>query len=202
MYRGAFDGASSGNPGPGGAGVVIVDCAGEIVAEIAMFLGDVTNNEAEYMALILLIEKVVELGIRNIEIEGDSKLVVNQVCGKWQARQAHIRKLHRKVLLLLEQVPNWSLCWVPREQNRIADSLSRKALLENVDRELFEGELQKVADGIYLAFSVSGNVYAVDLNNSACTCASFIRKNKVPCKHMLAVLDRNKGEDGLSGEPA
>ena len=111
----------------GGAGALIEGPGGEVLAEISKPLGLVTNNEAEYLALIYLLEQAIKLNIKSMRIQGDSQLVVNQVNGSWRVKQAHLFRLYGRVRELLEQIPKWSLVWVPRELNEAANKLSQKA---------------------------------------------------------------------------
>ena len=77
--EGYFDGASRGNPGKAGAGALMINEEGKVVWEASRFLGEKTNNEAEYMALIMLLKAAKERGIRSLRVFGDSKLVVSQI---------------------------------------------------------------------------------------------------------------------------
>ena len=90
-----FDGASRGNPGPAGAGALIRrDADSRVVFEIAEYLGDdKTNNEAEYIALVGGLRKAAQLGIRVLNVKGDSSLVVNQVNGTWKVKTDHLRPM-------------------------------------------------------------------------------------------------------------
>lgn len=127
MYTGHFDGASRGNPGPAGAGAYLVDPQGRIVWKTACPLGLKTNNEAEYAALILLLEEAARREAFPLVVQGDSRLVICQVKRLWKINKPHLRDLAQRV---------WELSrgrevvfeWVPREQNALADELSNEAL--------------------------------------------------------------------------
>lgn len=118
---GFFDGASRGNPGPSAAGAVIKD-----VWQGYKRLPDGTNNEAEYRALIFLMEEVKKRGIEEITIHGDSQLVINQASMRWQVHEPRLRELAEEVWRLERGVKIVYL-WIPRERNALADSLSGKA---------------------------------------------------------------------------
>ncbi len=127
--NGYFDGASRGNPGEAGAGACILDAEGTGVWEHAEYLGKKTNNEAEYTALLRLLEETRKRHIAAIEIRGDSKLVVCQVNREWKINKPHLRTLAERAWTLLDGL-NATLSWVPREQNKLADALSNKAIDE------------------------------------------------------------------------
>ena len=123
---GYFDGASRGNPGHAGAGACILD-GGEVLWECSEYLGVKTNNEAEYAALIFLLREAKARGLREIEIRGDSKLVVCQVRREWKINAPHLREPASEAWGLLEDT-NATLEWIPRSENVMADALSNKAI--------------------------------------------------------------------------
>ena len=125
--EGLFDGASRGNPGKAGAGALMINEEGKVVWETSRFLGEKTNNEAEYMALILLLKAAKEHGVRSLRVFGDSKLVVSQVSRQWKINLPHLRLLAQQVWELAEGM-NISYHWIPREQNKRADILSNEGI--------------------------------------------------------------------------
>ena len=124
------DGGSRGNPGKSAAGAVLSDSSGIILVEISEYLGIQTNNYAEYTSLLLAIEKCLELGINQskIQIFMDSKLVVEQVNGRWKVKSENIKSIHLKIMELLKYFDTVSITHVPREKNTLADSLVNKAI--------------------------------------------------------------------------
>jgi len=122
-----FDGASRGNPGPGGVGWCLVTADG-IVAEGGERIGTVTNNQAEYAALIRALEAADEYGFDEIDVRGDSQLIVKQVRGEWNANDPELREKRVRVRELLDRFDRWSLAHVPREINERADDLANEAL--------------------------------------------------------------------------
>ena len=126
---GYFDGASRGNPGESGAGACLVREDGNAAWECAKYLGKKTNNEAEYTALLLLLNEARARGLTRLEIRGDSKLVVCQFNREWKINKPHLRELAVQAWELAE-----GLCvrvaWVPRELNKLADTLSNRAIDE------------------------------------------------------------------------
>ena len=124
------DGGSRGNPGPAAVAAVATDPAGEVLAERSETIGEATNNVAEYRALLLGIEIARELGAKQVEFVGDSKLIVEQVKGNWKVKQDHLRPLHRRATKELGQLGNWSIRHVLRDENERADELLNQALDE------------------------------------------------------------------------
>jgi ribonuclease HI len=122
-----FDGASRGNPGPGAVGWCLVTADG-IVAEGGERIGRITNNQAEYAALIRALEAADEYGFDEIDVRGDSELIVKQVRGEWNANDPELRERRVRVRELLERFDRWSLAHVPREINARADDLANEAL--------------------------------------------------------------------------
>ncbi|MGB9963928.1 ribonuclease HI [Halobacterium hubeiense] len=122
-----FDGASRGNPGPVAVGWVLVSGDG-IVAEGNDRIGRATNNQAEYEALLAVLEAAAEFGFDEIEIRGDSQLVEKQVKGAWDTNDPELREKRVRVHELLERFDEWSLTHVPREVNDRADELANEAL--------------------------------------------------------------------------
>ncbi len=130
-----IDGSSLGNPGPAGAGVVIRDARGQPLAEISAFLGEDTNNGAEYRALLLGLEAAREMGARRVEVKADSELLVSQVRGWYRVRVPRLRELCHQARAWLEEFDSWGIEHVPREANARADELARRAAREAAGRE-------------------------------------------------------------------
>jgi probable phosphoglycerate mutase len=123
------DGASRGNPGPAGYGAVVIDPAtGSVLAERGEAIGTATNNVAEYRGLIAGLGAAAELGARRVEVRMDSKLVVEQMAGRWQVKHEGLRGLAREAVALRRQFDEVTFQWVPREQNKHADRLANEAL--------------------------------------------------------------------------
>jgi ribonuclease HI len=122
------DGGSRGNPGPAAAACVVSTPDGEVLAEAAELLGSTTNNVAEYRALLLGLRQARELGVEEVEVVGDSELIVKQVRGIYKVKHEAMRPLHREALAALAQFERWSIRAVPRAQNAHADALVNAAL--------------------------------------------------------------------------
>jgi ribonuclease HI len=121
------DGGARGNPGPAAIGVVISDDGG-VLEEHAERIGEATNNVAEYRALLRGIERAAALGASELELIGDSELVVRQVRGEYKVKDATLRGLHEQVRLALEGFERWSIRHVGRDENAEADRLVNLAL--------------------------------------------------------------------------
>ncbi len=122
------DGGARGNPGPAAIGVVVQGADGEMLEERGERIGTATNNVAEYRALLLGIERAAALGASELELVGDSELVVRQVEGKYKVKDATLRELHAEVKRALSDFDSWSIRHVRREHNAEADRLVNEAL--------------------------------------------------------------------------
>lgn len=125
------DGGSRGNPGTAGSGAVIIDAAtGQVIREIARYVGVATNNVAEYVALIAGLQAALEINPEaNILVRMDSKLVIEQMSGGWKIKHPDMIALGAQVQELVRG-KNVSWLWIPREQNTLADALANRAMDE------------------------------------------------------------------------
>ncbi|ERR1022692_4937000 len=122
------DGGSRGNPGPAAAASVVSTPAGEVLDEAAELLGTVTNNVAEYRALLLGLSRARELGATEIEVVNDSELIAKQVQGHYKVKHAAMRPLYTQAMAALRGFEAWKIRSVPRAQNAHADALVNAAL--------------------------------------------------------------------------
>lgn len=122
------DGAARGNPGPAGAGWVIRTSAGEIVAKHCKYLGELTNNQAEYQALLLALEEAIGLKGERIAIYADSELMVRQIQGEYKVKNEGLRPLFQRLVLTLSRFREYTVSHVRREENALADELANKAI--------------------------------------------------------------------------
>ena len=122
------DGGARGNPGPAAGACVISTPEGEVLGEQVRLLGAVTNNVAEYHALLLGLQCASELGATEVEVVGDSELIARQVSGAYRVKHDALKPLHRDALDALAQFDRWSIRTVPRERNAQADALVNAAL--------------------------------------------------------------------------
>lgn len=122
------DGASSGNPGPAGIGIVILDHDGRQVGKISSYVGTRTNNYAEYTALIRALRIAIYFKATVVKIRTDSELVVKQILGEYKVKNDQIKKLHDQASALFKSIDNCKIEHVPRSQNDKADYLAKKAI--------------------------------------------------------------------------
>jgi ribonuclease HI len=122
------DGGARGNPGPAAIGAVVQDANGEVLEEHGERIGVATNNVAEYRALLLGIARAAELGANELELVGDSELIVRQVKGEYKVKDATMRELHSEVKRALRPFDRWSIRHVRRELNAEADRLVNAVL--------------------------------------------------------------------------
>ncbi|HEY3708550.1 MAG TPA: bifunctional RNase H/acid phosphatase [Amycolatopsis sp.] len=123
------DGGSRGNPGPAGYGAVVKDAVtGEVLAERHEFLGVVTNNVAEYSGLIAGLAAAAETGASIVDVRMDSKLVVEQMSGRWKIKHAALQPLAAQARELADGFDRVSYMWIPRAQNSHADRLANVAM--------------------------------------------------------------------------
>lgn len=129
-----FDGAAEPtNPGPRGIGGLLVSPDKTERVEISRAIGYGTNNEAEYEALIAVLESALEKGVEYLLVHGDSALVINQTMGDWQVKSPNLFGFCRKCKELARQFKSCKFRWIRREQNKAADNLSKKALEKLLD---------------------------------------------------------------------
>jgi ribonuclease HI len=126
-----FDGGARGNPGPAAIGAVVLDPSSvppQRLAAVSERIGEATNNVAEYRALIAGLEAATATPARVAQVRGDSKLVIEQVAGRWKVKQPHLKPLHAAACALLARYDEVDLAHVRREQNTDADALVNAAL--------------------------------------------------------------------------
>ncbi|HEX2771276.1 MAG TPA: bifunctional RNase H/acid phosphatase [Micromonosporaceae bacterium] len=123
------DGGARGNPGPAGYGAVVREAStGEVLAERSSAIGVATNNVAEYEGLIAGLQAAAELGAVEVDVRMDSKLVVEQMSGRWRINHPGLRPLAAKAAGLVRAFDTVSYTWVPRERNKQADALANAAM--------------------------------------------------------------------------
>jgi len=126
------DGCSKGNPGPAAIGVAMY--RGEAKSPIFMIsdeIGETTNNQAEYRALIRALDYAVSLQEREVEVRSDSELIVNQMKGSYRVKKPELKPLYVEAKRLAGLIPNFSIKSIPREYNTQADKLANLALNKN-----------------------------------------------------------------------
>jgi ribonuclease HI len=123
------DGGSRGNPGPAGYGAVVLDPdTDQVLVERAEGLGVTTNNVAEYQGLIAGLRAAIELGATDVDVRMDSKLVVEQMCGRWKVKHPSMQPLALEAGRLAREIGSVRFEWIPRLRNSRADALANQAM--------------------------------------------------------------------------
>lgn len=125
----AVDGASKGNPGPAGIGVVIADDTGKVVKEISQNIGQATNNFAEYTAFIRALAEAHDMGFTHLQVQTDSELMARQINGRYRVKTESIIPLYETALGLMRKFATVTVGHVLREKNKAADKLASAAAL-------------------------------------------------------------------------
>jgi ribonuclease HI len=122
------DGASRGNPGRAGIGVAIFNKDYHLIEEVCKFIGESTNNVAEYHAMILAAQKAIAYHAKKVNFKTDSELLVRQLNGVYRVKSQNILFLYNKLMNLLNKIPTWKVQHVSREENVIADALANRGI--------------------------------------------------------------------------
>jgi len=122
------DGGARGNPGPSGIGAVLYDESDKVIATISKYIGETTNNQAEYQAIVAGVEKAKELGAEDVSCYLDSELVVKQINGLYKVKDQALAQQFLKIWNLKSHFKSIKFSHIRREQNKVADSLVNKAL--------------------------------------------------------------------------
>ena len=126
------DGAARGNPGPAGVGGQVKDGSGRVLLEVSEYLGEATNNVAEYHALIRILEKAGGLGYERVRIRTDSELLANQVTGGFKVKSSSLKPLLARIKALLAGFRHVEVEYIPREKNFACDALANRAIDEGL----------------------------------------------------------------------
>jgi len=122
------DGVSRGNPGLAAIGATLKDERGQLIASISRRIGWATNNQAEYKAIIAALETAIGLGVRQVELNSDSELVVRQINGQYRVKKEALKLLYQRVKELQGRLEGFTINRIPRQQNKEADRLANRAL--------------------------------------------------------------------------
>jgi ribonuclease HI len=125
-----IDGASRGNPGPAGIGVMIKEENGRVERELSKYIGEATNNVAEYEALLLALREVGSLKPAEVRILSDSELLVRQIEGTYRVKNFRLALLHSQAQDLIRTIPSFRIEHVGRELNHRADALANRGIDE------------------------------------------------------------------------
>lgn len=123
-----IDGASRGNPGKAAIGVVMMDGSGRVIDELKRYIGETTNNTAEYQALIEALTEGKRLGARDVQVFSDSELLVRQINGVYKVRDEKLLDLYKEAKRLISGFSDFKIGHITRDKNARADSLANQAL--------------------------------------------------------------------------
>ena len=132
-----IDGASRGNPGHSGIGIVVCK-NGKVVKNISSYIGNTTNNIAEYTALIWALEEGLILKTDSLEINTDSLLLCNQINKVYKVKNSNILGLYNQAQRLIKVFKNFKIKHIPREENRGADKLATHAIRQTSGENIFD----------------------------------------------------------------
>jgi ribonuclease HI len=122
------DGASLGNPGLAAIGATVKDEQGRMVTSISRRIGQATNNQAEYRAIIAALEEATRLGAEEVDMKSDSELVVKQINGMYRVKNKTLKPMYQQAKQLIGLLKDFNIAHVSREQNTEADNLAHLAL--------------------------------------------------------------------------
>ena len=129
------DGASRGNPGNAGIGIVFINEQNNVVKEISDYIGQTTNNIAEYTAMVTALKEALEMNFEEIEVISDSELMGKQINGEYQVKSKGLKPLYKEACELLKEFKKYTVRHVKREHNKEADKLANRGIDEALDQE-------------------------------------------------------------------
>ena len=129
------EGASRGNPGHAGIGIVIVDSQGNLIKELSDYIGETTNNIAEYTAFLTALKEVREMEYDEVEVVSDSELMVKQINGEYQVKNVGLKKLYDQAKEIIKEFKSFSIRHVRRGENKRADELANQGIDYALDDE-------------------------------------------------------------------
>jgi ribonuclease HI len=124
----SIDGASRGNPGPAGIGIVLKDAKRPLIRRWCQYLGQTTNNVAEYQALVRGLEQAQAAGYEHVAVKTDSQLLARQIAGHYRVRHENLKPLHEQAQVLIARLASFQVEHVPREKNKEADRMANRAV--------------------------------------------------------------------------
>lgn len=193
------DGGSRGNPGIAGSGACVIDAdTGEVILEISKFIGVATNNVAEYLALVAGLEGAYSLNAEaRILVRMDSKLVIEQMAGRWKIKHPDMQQLGARVQKMVAGKPiRWQ--WIPREENSRADSLANKAMDEQGDAVVVTSELGPRASVVEFNQTLPSSVRAPGGVTEPLTTIVLVRHGRTHLTESKRISGRGGENPGLS----
>ena len=152
------DGGARGNPGPAGYGVHITDQRGHKLEQLSHYLGEQTNNFAEYSGLIAALEWALSHGHKNVQIVSDSELMVKQLKGEYKVRNENLQPLYDKAKRLISQLDWFDVKHVLRGQNKQADALANAAMDNGSGKSSSPPSAPQPASGVFQGVVRNGKI--------------------------------------------
>ncbi len=193
------DGGSRGNPGIAGSGACVIDAdTGEVILEISKFIGVATNNVAEYLALVAGLEGAYSLNSEaRILVRMDSKLVIEQMAGRWKIKHPDMQQLGARVQKMVAGKPiRWQ--WIPREENSRADALANKAMDEQGDAVVATSDLGPRASVVEFNQTLPSSVRAPGGVTEPLTTIILVRHGRTHLTESKRISGRGGENPGLS----
>ncbi|HEV8604117.1 MAG TPA: ribonuclease HI family protein [Tepidisphaeraceae bacterium] len=190
-----FDGGSRGNPGHAGIGIVLRAADGTPLVTLGRYIGRATNNVAEYQALIVGLQKALELGAKKLQIRGDSELIIKQMKGEYRVRHPELKPLHDEARQLISNFKEARLEHNLRHKNTLADKLANLAM--DKKREVTEAEDDSPLDEPSPAPAAAGD-------RLECMCCGMVIEVRTPSSlrpHQLRPLTCQCGQKMTDGRP-
>ncbi len=181
-----IDGASRGNPGPAAAGFTLADSAGTQLQAKAFFLGQATNNIAEYTSFVKALEAAKQIGAEQLMVFSDSELLVRQINGQYKVKSEQIRPLFRQAVNLLGEFKTWKVRHITREKNKEADKLVNQALNLGTDIENEPKLATKNQNPIRLGVLISGG------GTTLLNILEYIKQGRLNAEVALVISSRSK----------
>jgi len=179
------DGASRGNPGPAAAAFILREPGGARLQTKAVFIGEATNNTAEYTALIKALEAAKGLKAEEVTVFSDSELLVRQINGQYRVKSEQIRPFYVRAVDLLGQFRRWQVNHVPRQSNTEADSLVNRALDRRADVEVAAGEDSGSSRRVRLGVLISGG------GTTLMNILEYIRRGELNAEVVVVISSRS-----------
>ena len=193
------DGGSRGNPGIAGSGACVIDAdTGEVILEISKFIGVATNNVAEYLALVAGLEGAYSLNAEaRILVRMDSKLVIEQMAGRWKIKHPDMQQLGARVQTIVAgKAVRWQ--WIPREENSRADALANKAMDEQGDAVVATAEVGPRASVVEFNQTLPSSVRAPGGVTEPLTTIILVRHGRTHLTESKRISGRGGENPGLS----
>jgi phosphoribosylglycinamide formyltransferase 1 len=179
------DGGSRGNPGPAAASFILKGADGKRLAAKAFYLGEMTNNAAEYTGLIKALENAKEIGAKKIQILSDSELLVRQINGRYKVKSANLLPFYGQTMELLSEFESWKAQHIVREKNTEADTLVNQALDRKKDVEIKAAPVKLAGKTVRLGVLISGG------GTTLLNILEYIKQGKLNAEVALVISSRS-----------